>query len=62
MAVGTTPQQDRSFLELLVKEDINDVPLSFVVEWVASEFEPQEVFSEAELSYWAETHGYILEE
>ena len=61
MATITSPQQDRSFLKLLLEEI--DVPeASFTVEWVASEFAPGEVFDEAELAYWAENNGYVLEE
>lgn len=61
MAATTSPQQDRSFLELLVKEiDINDA--SFVIEWVASEFAPEQVYDQGVLEYWAETNGYVLEE
>ncbi len=61
MAVTTTPQQDRDFLELLVKEiDINDA--SFVLEWVAGQFAPEEVYDEWSLKHWAETNGYVLEE
>ena len=57
----TTPIQDRQFFALLVEQlELDDA--TFVLQWVAEEFEPEAVFSEADLAYWAEQNGYVLEE
>lgn len=58
---GTTPQQDRKFSELLAEVIyVNDA--SFIIEWVASEFAPEDVFTQSRLEDWAEQNGYVLEE
>lgn len=68
MATLTTTAQDRGFgervwgvIENLLGDALENEDASWVVEWVASNFEPQDVFEVSELDAWAESNGYVLE-
>ena len=60
----TTSQQDRDFVEHvleIVKESLAG-DQSWVLDWVAQNFGPDDVFGDLDLSTWAKENGYILEE
>ena len=42
-------------------KDILDLDLVRLLEIIANEFTPEDVFSEDDLKYWAENNGYIKE-
>ena len=54
----TTSKQDEQFIAAV----INDRLLEAAIEWIAEEFDPEDVFSELELQEWAENFGYTLGE
>ena len=64
----TTPAQDRDFIDILFDGLTNDVieaiknvlygETDWVLEWVADNFEPDEVFNQGALERWAESQGW----
>ena len=69
MAVNTTSEQDKDFgrnLWASIQDGLADIfeyeDASWVVDWVASNLEPQDVFEVSELEQWAENNGFVLEE
>lgn len=66
--MATSHGQDKDFADKLwheiaytLEKALQGVDASWVVEWVASNFEPQDVFEVSELDKWAESNGYVLE-
>jgi hypothetical protein len=59
--VMTSVKQDRDFKENVIHGNIPDGILGDAVNWVAKNMNPEDVFSEKDLSTWAEENGYILE-
>lgn len=55
----TTVQQDQEFIEALT--EVMDVDASFVLDWVAGNFEPEDVFQYSDLVAWAEVEGFERE-
>lgn len=53
----TTLHQDEKFIKAL-SENIS-IDASFVIDWVESNFSPEEVFGIHALEEWAENNGYI---
>lgn len=60
-----TTSQDRAFAqELDGLEFTVSVPtaaLDYAVDWIGRNLEPEDIFSEKQLSNWAEANGYIKE-
>jgi hypothetical protein len=54
----TTTTQDAKFK----RDVIPDNALEEAVGWIANNMEPEEVFSDDQLSTWAVHNGYALEE
>lgn len=57
-----TLTQDNRFAEIM--RDQSDVKVSScaldeAIEWIGRELEPEQVFSQGKLEYWAEANGYI---
>ena len=42
--------------------EIHKSALDNAIEWIAKELDPEDVFSEKQLSKWAEDNGFIKEE
>lgn len=63
---STTKLQDAGLVKLLLKEMTIDLDASFdaslVVDWVADNFAPEEVYGEAALKHWAWDNGFVEEE
>jgi light-regulated signal transduction histidine kinase (bacteriophytochrome) len=60
----TTTNQDAALRTLINEQDcltaqVNDrTDMQFVIDWIAENMEPDEVFSDDELAEWAEDNGY----
>lgn len=55
----TSYQEDSSFVKALA--DVMNVDASFVLDWVAENFEPEDVFEYSALTAWAEAAGFKKE-
>lgn len=51
----TTTKQDRNFLD----EVFGSSMLEKAIEWIASNMEPEDVFSERQLKEWADAAGLV---
>jgi hypothetical protein len=69
--MNTTALQDKSLGKLIKEESeitvssgniIVIINAEKVIDWVAGEFSPEEVFSDTNLARWANNNGYVLEE
>jgi len=56
--MATTSKQDQDFLESVIPHTL----LEEAIEWIASNLDPEDVFSENDLSCWAENNGFVEEE
>jgi len=54
----TTRKQDEDFLADMIPTNLLDLS----VEWISKNLAPEEVFTEADLSAWAELNDYVLKE
>jgi len=57
--IYTTGEQDREFIKML-GENIS-VDASYVLDWVADNFAPEEIFDEETLRQWALDSGFVEE-
>lgn len=62
MPTGT---QDRHFAEVM-RDSVDEVKMSNgaldnAIEWISKNLNPDDVFSDKELSAWAEANGYVKE-
>lgn len=60
-----TQRQDADFAEVM-KDSVDEIKMSSTaldnaVEWIGSQLDPEDVFSEKQLSAWAESNGYSKE-
>lgn len=56
--MGTSSKQDRDFVDSL----INSTLLEEAIAWIASNMEPEDVFSDTDLRHWAVDNGYVEDE
>ena len=54
--MSTTYTQDIQFIKSVVSKDL----LENSIEWIASNLNPEDVFSKDDLSDWAIENGYVL--
>lgn len=54
----TTRKEDADFIGTV----INDGLLEESIEWIKTNLNPEEVFSEGDLETWAESNGWIPDE
>lgn len=54
----TTAKQDADFLQSVISARL----LEEAIDWISSNMNPEEVFSDEDLSFWAEQNGYIKED
>lgn len=62
----STSRQDELFASLIndqveVTTTVSKTALEFAIEWIAKEFEPEDIFTEKQLESWAESNGYVKE-
>jgi hypothetical protein len=62
----STARQDQSFAAMIndhveVTTTVSKSALEFAIEWISNEFEPDDLFTEKQLSSWAESNGYVKE-
>lgn len=50
----TTVKQDRDFISAVLNERL----LESCIDWIASNMEPEDVFSDSQLDAWAAAKGY----
>ena len=65
MPQNTTESQDKALQAIIAKNGTFSVVTldgSRILEWVASEFLPDEVFSESALHEWAKQAGFVKTE
>jgi len=60
-----TNRQDTDFAEVM-KDSVDEVKMSNTsldnaIEWIQSQLEPDEVFTEKQLISWAESNGFVKE-
>ena len=58
----TSSNQDRSFRSLLIDQLNLDQQYDWILEWIAEEFNPDDIFDNERLNEWAIENGYIKEE
>jgi len=58
MAKRTTGPEDKSCAEMLISSLDLQIDATLVLEWVAGNFDPEDVFDEDQLSSWAEDNGF----
>lgn len=59
--MATSNKQDRDYSEMINGTVTVSIPLSILedsVEWIKKNMEPEDVFSEDQLSTWAKNNGY----
>ena len=60
-----TTNQDKSFAEEMAANldelKMSNTTLDNAIAWIGNELEPDDVFSEKQLSAWAESNGYVKE-
>ncbi len=56
--MATTIQQDREFIAAVISTSL----LEDVIEWIANNLEPEDVFGDARMKEWAEYAGYVESE
>ena len=54
----TNTKQDRAFIESVIPAQL----LEDCIGWISDKMSPEDVFSTAELSQWAEDNGYVKED
>jgi len=52
--MGTSSQQDQAF----IRDVISDRILEEAIEWIKTNMEPDEVFDEKDLEFWAYENGF----
>lgn len=57
---STSGQQDRGFMDELLSRLGTD--FTWVLDWVADNVEPDEIYDDARLGEWAEENGYVKEQ
>jgi hypothetical protein len=55
--MATTRRENEMFAENLLVDD----PLDKAIEWIHHNLKPEDVFTQTQLSQWAEENGYIEE-
>ena len=58
----TTARQDKEFLDLILGDLFRGFDAVVVLEWVAHNFSPEDVFDETDLNDWAERNNYVKKE
>lgn len=53
----TTQYQDKDFLGSVISKTL----LEESIQWISSNMEPEDVFSDIQLAAWAEANGYTKE-
>jgi hypothetical protein len=56
MPISVTWQQERDFVEMLFENSLEKT-----LDYIAYKFDPEDVFTEAELIDWAESNGFVRE-
>ena len=60
--MSTTSKQDKSFSEDLISYVlVEKSALGAAIEWIGSNLNPDQVFSDKDLEAWAESNGYTKE-
>jgi hypothetical protein len=54
-AMGTTVTQDRAFLDAVIPHAM----LEDAIDWIAANLDPEDVFSVADLNYWASDNDFV---
>lgn len=59
-----TARQDEQFIDQVVKPatEFSSEFLDKAIDWIESNLEPNDVFSDKELGAWAEANGYIKQQ
>jgi hypothetical protein len=62
----STTKQDKGFEEVMKDQVLLSVSfegsaLDTAIDFISSNFSPEDVFSEKDLEYWAEKNGYVKE-
>lgn len=61
----STVRQDMAFAELMqddiVQPTIKESALQSAIDFIGNEFDPDDVFTDKQLSEWAERNGYVKE-
>lgn len=62
----STSRQDELFASLIndqveveVTTTVSKTALEYAIDWIAKEFEPEDIFTEKQLELWAESNGYV---
>jgi len=56
--MSTTTRQDADFNDSVISHSL----LEESIEWIGSNLDPEDVFDDSDLVYWATSNGYIFDE
>lgn len=56
----STTTQDRDFKKAIVMDNLPDSMLDEAIQWIASNFTPEDIFDKKQLERWAEGEGYVM--
>ena len=56
----TTYRQDADFRDALKRNVGFDTDAVWVLEWIAANFDPEEVFDVGDLEEWADRNGWLI--
>lgn len=61
-----TSKQDQDFSRIISEGHIDEVKISYTaldsaIDWISSEFDPDDIFDTKKLEAWAEENGYTKE-
>jgi len=62
MPRSTLAHEDNQFEQELTENVVRGIDATFVLAWVASNFEPEDIFDHNDLSRWALNNGFTEEE
>jgi hypothetical protein len=58
-------RQDESFASIISDQvdtvTISKSALDVAIDWIGSELEPEDIFTDKQLNAWAESNGYVKE-
>jgi hypothetical protein len=56
--MGTSSAQDREFIDKVIGAEL----LENAIDWIAKNMDPEDVFPDSKLEFWAIHNGFIKEE
>lgn len=61
MASARQARDFKDYMVQLIETTMSDSSLQEAMDWIGTEFNPEDIFSEKQLAEWAESNGYTKE-